>query len=343
MKSYKDWAHLDIESIEPVEVSAFEKEKVKRHVLKKRPLKKSALWRNVAIAAVLTVGGTAAMSFAVPSIASQIPFMKNVISYFQEENRYTHFAEFSTELGLVQTSNGVTVMIENAVYDGTSLTVAFAIETDKNYGEQIHFSGGSWFDVKGAIGMSGSSTIEQISDTHYVGIETITSSFKKGEESPETIHVTWNPEALGNLTSDTLVEGDWSFEFALTRINGETKLVNEPTVKDGITFILQSIEQTDVSTVIQYEQTIEQAVAEKWPSVTPMFVITDDLGNVYVDHEGGGGVAYDNGITFTGTTTFDTIHENATELIIQPIAILSSLSGTGSEELPMDPIVVDLK
>lgn len=341
-KSYKDWANLDIESIEPLEVTELEKARIKQFVLgSKKKYKPSKLWRNMAAAAVILVGGTVTMGFAFPTVASQIPFMQNVITYFQDDNRYTNFEEFSTALGLAQTSNGVTVMIDHAVYDGTSITISYAIESEKDLGEQPQVRAPQWFNVKGATGMGGTGRLEKISNTRYVGLETITPHFKEGEKNPDIVQVSWEPKAFEDNSSDTVVKGDWQFDFSLEKVDGAIQLVNETTEKDGVTLNIKSIEKTDVSTVIQYEQLVEPQLLEKWPSITPVFEITDDVGNIYQD-ESGGGVSYNNGATFQGSTTIGAMNEKATKLILKPTTILSLNNGLGHEKLVMYPIEIPL-
>ena len=338
--SMKEWMDLDIDNLELPEVTDIEKARVKRHVLLKR--KKAPIFLNIAVAAVILVGATVTTGFAFPSVASQIPFMQNVISYFEdEEKRYTNFEALSTDLGLTQTSNGITVMIDNAVYDGTSITVSYAIETAHPFGENIDVHGPGWFDVKGASGSGGSSRITQISDTRYVGVTTFTPHFKE-EVYPETVQVTWEPEAFYNWQTEFEVKGDWSFTFSLERIEGQVKLVNETLQQDDVTFTLQSLELTDVSSIITYEQIVTKELLEKWPSVTPVFHVTDDLGNVYLDNLGGGGVSHDNGITFTGSTTFGTIQNGASQLTIKTTIIASLNYGKGHTEIELDPIVIEL-
>ena len=205
--SMKEWMDLDIDNLELPEVTDIEKARVKRHVLQKR--KKAPIFRNIAVAAVILVGATVTTGFALPSVASQIPFMQNVISYFEdEEQRYANFEAFSTDLGLTQTSNGITVMIDNAVYDGTSITVSYAIETEYPFGENLHVQAPGWFEVKGAVANGGGNNITQISDTRYVGLTTFTPHFED-DVYPETVQVTWEPGAFYNWETEFEVKGDW--------------------------------------------------------------------------------------------------------------------------------------
>ncbi|MCA1054347.1 DUF4179 domain-containing protein [Rossellomorea aquimaris] len=337
--SMKEWMDLDMDELELMDVSELEKERVKQHVLKTR--KKAPVWRKVAAAAIILVGAGAATSVAMPSVASQIPFMDDVISYFNGEDN-KNFDTFSTDIGLAETSNGVTVMIDNAVYDGTNITVSFAIETEEDFGEAMHITGPNWFEVEGSVGSRGTNEITKISDTRYVGLFTFTPQFKE-DEHPDKVDVSWTPQAFSNYESGKEVEGDWSFDFSLERVKGEQKLLNETVQNKDITFTLKSIEFTDVSTVIGYEQMVKDEFLEKWPSVTPVFRVTDDLGNVYMDGTGGGGMSKDNGKTFSGTTQFGTIEEGASQLIIEPIAIASLMSGEGLEEFELEPIVIELE
>ncbi|WP_175991487.1 DUF4179 domain-containing protein [Bacillus sp. Marseille-Q1617] len=335
--SMKEWMELDVDQLELLDVSDAEKERVKQHVWKKR--KKAPVWRKIAAAAVIMIGATTAASFALPSVASQIPFMDDVIRYFNgEENK--NFETFSTDIGLAETDNGVTVMIDNAVYDGTNITVSFAIETEEDFGEFMQMTGPNWFDVAGSTGSGGSNEITRISETRYVGLSTFTPHFE--DEPPEEVDISWTPHAFTNMENDLEEKGDWSFAFSLERLEGEEKLINEIVQHDDVTFTLKSVEFTDVSTVIAYEQVVTDELLEKWQSVTPVFRVTDDLGHVYIDGTGGGGVSKDDGKTFKGTTAFGTIHENASQLIIQPVEIASLMSGKGHEEVELEPIVIEL-
>ncbi|WP_342541787.1 DUF4179 domain-containing protein [Paenisporosarcina sp. FSL H8-0542] len=340
--SMKEWIDLDIDKLELLEVTDIEKAQVKQNVLNKR--KKSPIWRHIAVAAVMIVGATTATGFAFPSFASQIPFMDNVISYFNnEEQHYKNFETFSTNIDLAQTSNGVTVMIDNAVYDGTNVTVSFAIETNHEFGKEMHMSAPNWFDAVGASGSSGGgSQITKISDTRYVGLSTFTPRFKD-DVSPETVEVTWTPHAFYSMSNDLEVEGDWSFAFSLKRLEGDIQLVNETVLHKDMSFTLQSVEFTDVSTVILYEQVVTDELLKEWPSVSPVFYVTDDLGHVYLNGSGGSGMSPDNGKTFNGTAALGAIQEGASQLIIQPVEIASLMSGKGHIEIELDPIIVDLK
>ena len=338
--SMKDWMELDIDNLETEPVTELEKQRVKQHVLKKR--KKTPFWKSLGAAAVILISATTVTTFAFPSVASQIPFMNNVMSFFDDDyGQYTNFELFSDDLGLVDSDNGISILIDHAVYDGTNIIVSYALETEKNLGKSIGVSGGNWFDVKDAIGMGGSDYIIQIDDTHYVGKAEFKPTFKTGV-NPETIEVSWKPKAFYNYETSLEVKGDWSFNFSLHRVDGTVVAVNETVENEQVSLTLNSIEFTDVSTVLAYTQFASEDLRKDWLSVTPTLKVKDDLGNIYVDGLGGGGTTSDDFITFTGTTSFGAIKEGATRLFVEPTVIASLENGRGHEKIQLDAIVIEL-
>lgn len=301
-------------------------------------------FKNPLVAAAMILGlSTTSVAFAFPSIASQIPFMDNVIGFFHGEERdYKNFETFSTDIGLAQTSNGTTVMIDNAVYDGTNITISFAVETEQEFEQEMELYATNWFDIVGASGIRGSEKITKISDNRYVGLASFTPNFKE-DEYPETVEITWNPGAFNSISNELSVEGDWSFSFSLNRLEGDRVLLNETVRNDRVNFTLKSVEFTDVSTIMNYEQVISDKLLKEWASVTPVFNVTDDLGNVYMHGTSGGGQTADNYKTFKGTSDFGPIQKGAAKLFIHPIQIASLNSGKGHTKIELEPIVIELK
>lgn len=332
------------QELQKIEIPKELHERSKLGIKKAKAEQQKRRFKNPLVAAAMILGlSTTSVAFAFPSIAAQIPFMDNVISFFNDGERdYKDFETFSTDIGLAQTSNGTTVMIDNAVYDGTNVTILYAIETEQKVEQEIEIRAMNWFDVVGARSMGGGEKITKISDNRYVGLASFTPDFED-EKYPETIEITWNPEAFKSLSNDLEVEGDWSFAFSLNRLEGDIELLNETVQNENVNFTLKSIEFTDVSTVISYEQVVSGELLKEWQSVTPVFYVTDDLGNVYMNGTGGGGTSLDSGRTFKGTSDFDTIKEGASKLIIQPVQIASLNYGKGHTEIELDPIVIDLK
>ena len=97
MNDYKKLVDINIDEIEPAEVSEFEKKRVQQYVLGSK--KKIKVYKYIAMAATITIGVTISTGFAVPSLASQIPILNNIISYFIDENSYnSNFAKVATDI-----------------------------------------------------------------------------------------------------------------------------------------------------------------------------------------------------------------------------------------------------
>lgn len=332
------------QELQKIEIPKELHERSKLGVKKAKAEKQKSKFKQPIVAATMILGlSVTLVAFTYPSIAAQIPFMDNVISFFNDEERdYKKLETFSTDIGLAQTSNGTAVMIDNAVYDGTNITIAFAIETEQVVEKEIEIHTMNWFDVVGAIGMGGTEKITKISDKRYVGLASFTPYFEN-EEYPETIEVTWDPEVFNSISDDLALEGDWSFAFSLDRLKGNIELLNKTAQNENVNFTLNSIEFTDVSTVISYEQVVSEELLKELGSVTPVFRIKDDLGNVYMNETGGGGQSTNNDKTFKGTSDFGPIQDGASKLIIQPIQIASLNNEKGHTKIELEPIVIDLK
>ncbi|WP_187118868.1 DUF4179 domain-containing protein [Bacillus marasmi] len=329
------------QEIHKIEIPKELHERSKLGVKKAKEEQQKKKFINPFVAAIILGFTAITVTFAFPTIASQIPFMDHVVRYFiDEEKDLENFETFSTDVSLAQTSNGTTVMIDKAVYDGTNITISYALETEQEIKSEMEIRARNWFDVVGASGMGGTEKITKISNNRYVGLASFTPHFS---EYPDTVEITWTPEAFSSLSNDFEIEGDWSFGFSLKRLEGDIELLNKTVQNKDITFMLQTIEFTDVSTVISYEQEVTEELFKMWESVTPVFHIKDDLGNVYMDGTGGGGMSPDNGRTFKGTSDFGKIQDGASKLIILPIQIASLNNGKGHTKIELEPIIIELK
>ncbi|WP_285398673.1 DUF4179 domain-containing protein [Lysinibacillus sp. fls2-241-R2A-57] len=342
-KSYKEWLDLDVDQIEPIELSAQQKMKLKQTILKKQTTRKHMpKWvRHIAVAAIIGISMITTVNIAFPTLASQIPFMKNIASYFDNKSTmFENFDSYATEIGQVHSSNGLSMMIENAVYDGTSLTISFALETDTDLGD-IPFIEGNFIDIKGALGAGGGSRLEKISDNKYVGLANITPHFDK--EAPDELEVTWKPEAFLNMNNDTKVEGDWAFNFKVSKLAGELQLVNETVTNYDVTARFTALGKNDMSTVIHYEYEVVPEVLKKWPEVTVQFdQLRDNLGNTYVVN-GNGAKSEDRGISYKSSATVQAIDPAATSITFVPNIYFSLGSGQGMEIKEMDSVTIPLK
>ncbi|MEK6189555.1 MAG: DUF4179 domain-containing protein [Carnobacterium alterfunditum] len=337
---YKNWFDLDVDQIEPKALSEHQKKNIKTYVLANNKHKKNKFnVRHLTTAAILGLSVVTTSCFALPTVAGQIPFMQNLLTYFEDEELPTTYAKLATVVNQVQTSNGIGVMIENAVYDGTNVIITYAIQTDLALGDNPRAEG--WVNIKESSGMGGTGSIEKIDDTTYVGVEKVTPHFKK--ENPEEIHVEWTPQAFTNIQTSEQIEGDWQFEFLLTQLTTNLLQLDELVVQDGIQLTLKSLERSEMAAVLEYEFDVEESILQDWPSISiEMSEVKDNLGNLY-EVNGNGGISYDNGTSNESKATIYSLDERATSLTIIPEIYYSKESGEGLEIVPMDPVTIDLE
>jgi hypothetical protein len=339
-KQWDQWSALDIEHMEPMQVTDIEKARVKKRVIgNQRGKSVRSIWRNVAAAVLITGTSMATLGIAFPGVAAQIPFMQGIFSYFEtdEDNFYTKYGDHATAIEQVQTSNGVTVMIENAVYDGASVTIAYALETEKELGETPYFSFGQALDVQGSDGFTGENELQKISDTRYAGVIRLTPVFEK---QPDTVQVQWAPDSFTNSTTNQVLTGDWSFNFQVTQTENEVQVVNQAAFDKGVTLLINELRNTEVSTVIDYDQIIDPSLLEEWKDISPLLEVKDDLGNDYQVKPNGG--MSEDSETYEWSDTIGIVDPKATKLYIEPTLIFSLGEGKGHEKHKMETIAVDL-
>ena len=328
------------EEIEPMDVSDLEKKAMKQRVLKKinQQRRVPKIWRNAAAAAVILVASVTTIGLGFPTLASQIPIVSNIFSVFNEDQDglYTAYEEFATDVSQAQTSNGVTIMIDRAVYDGKSVTLTYSVETDKDLGQDSGVN--ATLDVANSSGSGGtSSPLQKVDDQKYVGLITSTPMLDKPQD---TIQVSWSPRSIDNYDTMEEIKGKWDFQFELEAVTGNGQDVKQSVADKGIEISLDTISYTDISTVLEYSQTVEPTVAEKYEWITTDLLIQDDLGNEYFSN-GNGGVS-EHGQDFKWSTTIKKIDPQATELIITPEVMLAKGSNTTYEKKKLDPIKVKL-
>ncbi|EGQ26253.1 DUF4179 domain-containing protein [Mammaliicoccus sciuri] len=339
---YKRLNELNVdEEMEPIEISDDEKEAMKQLVRKKihRKRRIPKLWRNVAAAAVITMASITTIGIGFPTLASQIPIVNNIFSYFndEEDGFYTEYEEFATGIGQVQTSNGITMAVDHAVYDGKTITLTYSVETEKELGKNTGVN--APVEVKYETGATGtSSSLKKIGDTQYVGMITSTPFF---DSKQDVVTVKWRPRSIVNEETMKEIKGEWNFDFILREVKGEVQSVADSTSKDGIKVTINEIRSTDISTVIEYSQKVDRSVSEMWEWVTAELFVMDNLGNEYKVNGNGG--HSENEQDFYWSATMGKINEQATSLFFTPEVILSEGSGQGHETLTLDPIEVKLE
>lgn len=334
---FQQWLEVDIETIEEKPLNDIQKQKIKKSILsEKHSCKAPKKWLTVAISSVVILTTS---YFTLPAIASQIPFIENIISFVDKDFVPTKFEELSTVIGGVQSSNGIDMMIENAVFDGTNLMITYAVKTEQDLGNWPMVS--QMPTIKGSTGMSGTGSLEKLDDTTYVGVEKLTPHFD--EEPPKELAITWNPTAFKNIDTKQVYNGNWSFDFNLQKLPNTTQQLNEKSSNDDGSITMTAITYSDLTAVLEYEFKINPEIMKEWPlSTIELIKVTDNFGNSH-EINGNGGAVSEDGHGFDWSVSLYTLNEDVTSLTVTPEIYLTKGSGTQIERKEMDPITINLR
>lgn len=334
------WLDLDIELIEEKPLTDIQTKKIKQAVLgiPKRKKRRMKTWMTVAVAGVMIM---ATSYFTLPSIASQLPFIKNIVTFIDQDFIPRNYKELSTVIGDIQSSNGIDMMIESAVYDGTNVFITFALNTTYDLGE--HPMAGNMPVLKNAKASSIASTssLKKIEETTYIGFQEITPHFDK--EAPQELIVQWKPDFVTNGETGLPFEGDWSFEFKIPMLETTTKTLTESSEHDAGKLTIKSITYSDLTAVLNYEFQIAPSVLAQWPiSMIRIMEATDNFGNTYNLH-GGSGIVSEDGHGHDFTVSLYTLPEDITSLTFTPVIEYVEDSGITAKTEKMESITIQIQ
>lgn len=296
----------------------------------------------IAAASILFVGISAASLTASPALANymaQLPVVGNVFTIFAEnEKGLESYERFSEEVGLSQTSNGITITIDQAVYDGTNVTFSYFISSEKDLTGIRSIAG---FPL--LLEAEGPSSGMQL-DEAAGGTAGIASIVHLNEESSQ-VNVHWEPKSIETETEK--IEGDWKFEFAVSQLKTEPIVLDEKVENSGVTVHFTEFTITDVAVNIAYQQLVDPSLLENTGAVEAELIAKDNLGNVYE-------VPYNGGSTEAGartredlkwTATIRGLDPNATSMTFYPFAHISWMideDTVKSKQVELDAIEIDL-
>ncbi|MGL5749202.1 MAG: DUF4179 domain-containing protein, partial [Paraclostridium sp.] len=240
--------------------------------------------------------------------------------------------EYANEVNKTKESNGVSVNINDAIFDGKTINLTYTIESEKDLGESPYF-GGAPFNINSEItsGGTGSSYAEKIDENTYIGHASHTIS--DFVESPKD-SVVFELKIREIVSEAVEVKGRWNFDLAIKAQRGDIKKVNQTIGKDGVSVEIKEIDINPMSMNIVYSQKVTKEINDKWDDVYTEVEVKDDLGNVYSgESNGGSGDIYNN---MTWSSTFEKINLEATKLIITPKVELSTNTNENSGGVEFD-------
>ncbi|VXC40555.1 ECF-type sigma factor negative effector [Bacillus mycoides] len=308
---------IDEKELEEIEASEIEKEKVKRNVKQSiRTKKKMKSWKKGVAAASILVGlSVATLGIGFPTYAGGLPIVGDIFRFLDNGRTGVHenYKEFSTELNMTKESNGVKVTINDAVFDGRTVTITYSIESDKDLGEHPSIFGSP--QVSMSNGAAGSSKTTKVGDKKYVGM---TTTSDLGSKRMDVANVRWNMESINMYEEKKSIKGNWNFALSLKAMDSKEVKLNRVSENELIKVNIDKMEVTPMSFIVFYNQEESKALRSIWDSADVELEIKDDLGNKYAGEGNGGTGTVAEPHKSSWSATFQKLNENATKLIVTP-------------------------
>lgn len=236
------------------------KEKMRGQIKSKSKFKK-----NIAVASSACIVGIGLIGAGIinPSLANGIPIIENIFEDLNEtlsiDRLYTKYAQ---GIGQMQTVNGTTVSIEEAVSDGHNLYLTYKIESEeklprgeyKPYGENsgdLMLYKNMKIDNGGSL-IGGTSLVGYYRDDYtFVGMESYQIEFK-GKEAPRNFNVKIKIDNIGNVDSDIgdMIKGPFKFALNIDS-KADLDLINVNESKNG--YKVKNIEVSPYSINVNIE------------------------------------------------------------------------------------------
>lgn len=301
---------------------------------KQRKLPFKRVVKYTAAVGILSIGliSSAYVSPVFASFVTQIPIIGQAFDYFiSQEDYYQAYEEISTDIGLVEESKGIEIIIEQAFYDGSTVTLSYVLRVEKDLGSYPTFENLPMNIHNG--GYEG----KYVDGVGYVGMMTLSMR----DNTQDKVNIEWSPQAIHS--GEKVMKGDWHFEFSLNKLEGKQIVINEQVNKEGVTVQLIDAIKTDVNLSINYLQDIDPTVHERWMAVEAELSAVDNLGNEYkVPYNGGSGTKDgDSSEDITWNATIHGLDPEASSITFYPFAHLSD-SQSDSKRIDFDPITIEL-
>jgi len=213
---------------------------------RKNKWKKPSMIASGIVASLAILLGTGFTNSTMAQVLQSIPFVDSVFKLAGDNTLKT-----TVEKGLAEkvnksaTDKGMTVTVNEAIYDGTRISVGYVVQSDTILDENMNPSIDFKVDGKriGNYGVGGSS--ERYDDHMALGVMHIDVS----DSLPSEFDLGVNIKKLGKS------EGEWNIQFPVKEISSENKVILpiEKKSSGDITVILEKVTFAPTSTEVVYK------------------------------------------------------------------------------------------
>jgi hypothetical protein len=293
-------------------------------LLQEKPKRKRKPFVYVGSAAVIAFGLLVGTSYISPALASTLSRLPIIGSVFSDSGliglKRASEQGLTSVIGETQTIDGISVTVDEVLYDQTNITVGFTVESKKELSEH-YFGAGMNFTINGeTFNMSGSHHEKIVSPTVRTGI----TDFNVTEEMPESFE-------LGMVLEGESGE-KWMFSTPIEEISDvEHITVNHKQQAEGIHLDVSELSLSPSSVGISFEASQQGNLDDRVETSFIEFRMTDEHGKEIISHSGGVKGEFNDGKwVFNGNKTFDPINNDVKELTITPYLMLPT-GGSSAE------------
>lgn len=242
------------------------------------------IWKKYGlISAVLAFVFIIGIGFASPALAQDIPIISNVFEYLNSKNIVgDEYVKYSENVNQSKTDNGITLSIEDVVYDGVNLSIGYVVKSEKK--TQDPFVN---FDIKidgMRRGISGRGSAYNNDEKSFAVVNNI---MLDAEKIPNNFDVDLKVDEIDK------VKGNWNFKIKVSTDKTKNKIIKVSPNKDLSSLekdsVLKKITVTPLTTTLEVEG--KTSIAES--SVGWNFMIFDDK-DKQISNVGISGSGYNN-------------------------------------------------
>ncbi|MGM0890799.1 MAG: DUF4179 domain-containing protein [Bacillota bacterium] len=282
--------------------------------------KRKILYALVSVAAVFGIlVGSSYYSPALASSLSQIPIIgsvfgdSNLIGLQQAQKK-----GLTNKIGETQTINGISVTLDEILYDQNEITIGLKIESEKEL-EELYFGSGMDFTINNKVpnGSSGGYGENIQTPTIRTAIQDITVT----EDMPSAFD-------LGLILHGKNGE-TWYFSTPIKQIKDISKIpIQHSENVDGINLTVTELSLSETGISVSYESSEEGTDFELSRAGDIEFLMVDQDGNEIISHSGGvTGKHVKDSMVFKSNKKFDPIDSKVKELTITPYLALPTDGG----------------
>lgn len=296
--------------------------------IKRKSKRKPLLYvASTAAAFSIMVGSAAYVSPTFASTLSQLPIVGSVFSNSGLPGlKQASEQGLTSTIGEKHTINGISVTIDEVLYDASNITVGLTIDSEKKLSD-YYLGAGPNFTINGKNPKvsSGGYGEKVVSPTVRTGI----ARFDVKEDMPDSFEM--------GLTLEGKEGEKWEFSVPVKKITNTIDVpVNHQQQAEGIQLDVSKISLSPSGIALDYTATEKGTIDNSQIGASFIeFRITDQNGKEITSHSGGGEGHFDNGVwNFSSTKSFDPISDVVQKLTITPYLMLPS--GGGGVQIDKD-------